>query len=407
MAKNTPYAGWLPPLKTTEFEALKADIKDHGVKQPIDVDEDGNILDGHHRLKIDKNAPRNVVKNLDEGEKQAFVLVSGDKRRNMTEDQRRELLDRKKATAALLRESGKTQSQTAKLLGVSQPTVAAWEDRSNISADKGSKPDSRTKVAKEQHVTIAKRLADGETQSQVAADYGVSQRQVSNIDTKEKKRKADERQEKKNVALARKETAGKDQGVYIGDFRDHADKIKDGSVSLIFTDPPYDRKSMPLYGDLAEFGAAKLQVGGSLLCYAGHYLLGDILPLMIPHLRLWWVCCCRHTGNLARMDKLGVVVHWKPILWFVKETRGDKNTFVNDLVESSREKDTHKWQQGLIDAEYYIEHLTKPGDLVVDPFCGGGTTLVAAKRLKRRWRAMEISEPDAMKARKRIRDTTV
>ena len=93
---KTPYAGFLPPLSTEEFTALKADIRAHGVKVPIEVDEDGNVLDGHHRLKCDKNAPRVVVKGLTEAEKRAHVLRSGSVHRNMSPAQKAEVLKTKK-----------------------------------------------------------------------------------------------------------------------------------------------------------------------------------------------------------------------------------------------------------------------------------------------------------------------
>ncbi len=39
--------------------------------------------------------------------------------------------------------------------------------------------------------------------------------------------------------------------------------------------------------------------------------------------------------------------------------------------------------------EWFIRWLTKPGDLVVDPFAGSGTTAAVAERLGRRWKAIE------------------
>jgi DNA modification methylase len=41
--------------------------------------------------------------------------------------------------------------------------------------------------------------------------------------------------------------------------------------------------------------------------------------------------------------------------------------------------------------ERIIVALSNPGDLVVDPFCGSGTTAVAAARLDRRWIACDSS----------------
>lgn len=40
-------------------------------------------------------------------------------------------------------------------------------------------------------------------------------------------------------------------------------------------------------------------------------------------------------------------------------------------------------------AEFFIKMLTKPGDIVVDPFAGSNTTGAAAERLGRRWVAIE------------------
>lgn len=50
-------------------------------------------------------------------------------------------------------------------------------------------------------------------------------------------------------------------------------------------------------------------------------------------------------------------------------------------------------------AEEYIKALTNEGDIVVDPFVGSGTTLIAAHRLNRSCLCMDIS-PDAIAATK-------
>ena len=42
----------MPPLSDADYGALKADIAERGIMIPIEVDEDGNVLDGHHRLRI-------------------------------------------------------------------------------------------------------------------------------------------------------------------------------------------------------------------------------------------------------------------------------------------------------------------------------------------------------------------
>ena len=41
-------------------------------------------------------------------------------------------------------------------------------------------------------------------------------------------------------------------------------------------------------------------------------------------------------------------------------------------------------------AEFFIKLATDPGDVVLDPFLGSGTTARAAKRLGRRWLGFEL-----------------
>ena len=90
MTLNTIYRELLPPLTTEEMDALRADIEINGVLTPIIIDEDNNILDGHHRYSIEPDAPRVVVDGLSESEKLAFVLSSNMKRRNLEIVQLRE-----------------------------------------------------------------------------------------------------------------------------------------------------------------------------------------------------------------------------------------------------------------------------------------------------------------------------
>jgi hypothetical protein len=193
-------------------------------------------------------------------------------------------------------------------------------------------------------------------------------------------------------------------GLYLGDFRQIGDKIPDASVDLIFTDPPYDRKAIELFDGLGEFAARVLRPGGSLIAYVGHIQLPDALPDLSKHLRYWWTCACVHGGQHARMTEYGIVAGWKPIVWFVKETRGDKVTFVNDTVTSQREKSHHEWQQAEEEARYFIELLTEKDGFVVDPFCGGGTTPVACINAGRKWAAFEIDEARLARASERIKE---
>ena len=61
------------------------------------------------------------------------------------------------------------------------------------------------------------------------------------------------------------------------------------------------------------------------------------------------------------------------------------------LVSGEREKSSHKWQQSESGVAPLIDILTKPGELVVDPFAGSGTFLKVAKELGRKAIGAEIN----------------
>lgn len=192
-------------------------------------------------------------------------------------------------------------------------------------------------------------------------------------------------------------------GLRVCDFRDLASEIADECVELIFTDPPYDRDSIPLFGEAAKHAVRILKPGGSFVAYCGNIQLPDVLRVCSEHLRYWWTIANFHSEGTTWMQRYGIHTGWKPLVWFVKETRGDVQTPVNDVVSGGRDKDHHEWGQAESEAAYYIERLTSPRGLVVDFFAGGGTTLVAAQRLGRPWVASEIDPDTAAKASKRLK----
>ncbi|MBU6429780.1 MAG: methyltransferase domain-containing protein, partial [Cyanobacteria bacterium REEB65] len=67
-----------------------------------------------------------------------------------------------------------------------------------------------------------------------------------------------------------------------------------------------------------------------------------------------------------------------------------------------RESTGYPTQKPLALLERLIAMTTDPGDLVIDPCCGSGTTLLAAHRLGRRWIGIDASELAIAVAQRRL-----
>jgi transcriptional regulator with XRE-family HTH domain len=127
----------LPPLSPEEYAALKADIEARGVLVPVEYDEDGNILDGFHRVQIcqelGRDWPRAICQGLTEDQKLERALQLNLARRHLSKEHKQQL-------AIQLRQQGWTQARIADALLVSQGTVSMWLNEF-INIDKLASPE--------------------------------------------------------------------------------------------------------------------------------------------------------------------------------------------------------------------------------------------------------------------------
>ncbi len=77
------------------------------------------------------------------------------------------------------------------------------------------------------------------------------------------------------------------------------------------------------------------------------------------------------------------------------------------LNPKARERTGYPTQKPVLLLDRIIRIATEPGDLVVDPFCGSGTTLVAAAILKRKFFGIDISSDAVDLANQRVKEPTM
>jgi len=228
---------------------------------------------------------------------------------------------------------------------------------------------------------------------------------IENLDEKAiikraKEIKKQKEEQKKQALIERAEAINvldfnADENIQVlnGDFRTVLDDIPDNSVDLILTDPPYLAEFIPLFEDLSLFASRKLKPSGLLITYAGQLHLPDEIALLSKYLKYKWTSCLYHSGVSRVVNGVNVINKWKPILFFQKEpTTKFEKTFSDYFISEKPEKSEHEWQQSIAVYEHIIDIFTEPGQLIVDPFLGSGTTAVACKKLKRKFIGSEIDE---------------
>ena len=121
------------------------------------------------------------------------------------------------------------------------------------------------------------------------------------------------------------------------------------------------------------------------------------------------------TERLEQYDKEGRI-HWPAknggtprLKYYLDETKGvPVSDFWDDIPiisSSSAESVGYPTQK----PEALLDRIVRAGsnedDLVLDPFCGSGTTLAVAERLNRRWIGIDASDVAIGTARRRLADT--
>lgn len=117
----------MPPLSVEEYATLEQSIREHGIQVPIIIDENGVVIDGHHRQKIaatlDVYCPMDMKEGLTEAEKRALSITLNIDRRQLSREQRRSIIESSVKAAPEL-----SNRQHAELTGTHKNTVQAVRD---------------------------------------------------------------------------------------------------------------------------------------------------------------------------------------------------------------------------------------------------------------------------------------
>lgn len=235
------------------------------------------------------------------------------------------------------------------------------------------------------------------------------------------------------------------------DARSFASEFQDGTVTLLLTDPPYgdildtqwDRKwdtpeaYAEWFVDILQYWRPKLTPTGSIIFFGGtgkpgsRMLLHTMLRIedstsLNLHFRQWitWkkrrgygkshdYLYCREeilwysaapgrtdvTFNIPLLDEKRGYAGWNEKYPAKSEFKRVSNVWA-DIGEVMRP--TRDAEKPIPLMERLIATHSNPGDLVVDPFCGLGTTGVAAMNLGRLFRGADVDGLAVAKAQQQV-----
>jgi DNA modification methylase len=188
----------------------------------------------------------------------------------------------------------------------------------------------------------------------------------------------------------------------------------DGCVDLVLTDPEWQNWNV----NVAFEWSRVLSKGRHIFVWWHPWTAFLIQPEFEKHFRmlniivLWRKNFC---GQVA--DKERLPMQWYPVFFGVNEEpkfsiakrkfelklASDVWSYITPQSNHKEDPKFHKWQKDLISISAMIKLCTEPEDVVLDTYCGSGTTCVAAKKLGRRYIGIDISEEYCEIARERLK----
>lgn len=187
-----------------------------------------------------------------------------------------------------------------------------------------------------------------------------------------------------------------------------AGNIPDESIDLIFTDPPYLKKYLPLYKHIFEQSARILKRDGFLLIYVGGYWKDEIMAYARENMQYFWDYIVWEPNNSPVSWQRKTICRNKSIIAYTrKDSDGalPSTQVLSVWLGGGEDKRYHVWGQDESQARYYIDCFSSAGDVVLDFCSGGGTTLVVSKMLGRNFLGFEKEAEFVDVANARIDET--
>ena len=190
-----------------------------------------------------------------------------------------------------------------------------------------------------------------------------------------------------------------------GDFRLLEKHVTPGTARLVVADPPWRRDGLDYWPDVAGLSRRLLMGGGLLAAFPPLLFLPQVVAALGQHLEYQWTVALFRGDPAPLVIPLHVMNGWRPLL--VDSNGRTGNLRIRDALNYARttwKKKYHPWEQNPDELLYLVEHLTQPGDMVVD-FFGGSFEAVVCRQTGRRYHGADADEGCVSIGRKRVEES--
>lgn len=204
--------------------------------------------------------------------------------------------------------------------------------------------------------------------------------------------------------------------IYQSDAVSWLSTLADASVDLLVTDPPYE--SLEKHRNIGTTTRLKISKSSSNQWFnvfpneRFEDLLKEIYRVLKKNSHFYLFCDQETMFEIKPIAERVGFKFWKPIIWdkvtigmgyhyrcrheyilfFEKGKRRLNDLAVPDILECKRVYRGYPTEKPVNLLEMLISQSSAVGDLVVDPFFGSGSTLIAAKNLNRAYLGCDISD---------------
>ena len=434
-----PQADLVPRMSESQSSDFESDIQRRGIRVPIEVIDGNIIIDGRSRFLAARKlgiiqVPIVKAPIQPNEDPVLYMLRAASKRRHLTEDQLACLaLEEMKILSIIslkqrAAKGGRGNRHNANEMNLAVTSTAKSRDRSlDIRAQL-----STTYGVSEHKIRSAKRLSEISPALFEQAKSGRTRIAEAKREAQRQKRKRELADQMRNVRVLEPQEHWR---IQLGDCLAELKKIEPGSIRLIFADPPYN-----IGVDYGNGPIADTLPRDEYMAWCQKWV-DACIPLLTSDGSMWVMINDEHADSLGVMLRetgmpRRVWIKWyetfgvncennfnrcsRHIFYHVKDPKQfvfnreaiiqpserlkryqdqraalggklwDNVWCIPRLVENSSERIPGLPTQLPLDlVQPIVECASDPGDLVLDPFSGSGTTGVAAIKTHRRYIGIE------------------